>query len=103
MFAGTIEDQAAHLRLLSSDCSTLGLLACLLCSLRSYTQDKFVPMGSIRLQAYIRLGLVNKSELDSMLDKHLPTTVVATAVVFQQPREAAPPMGTTVATAVPVG
>lgn len=62
-----------------------------------------MPMGSIRLQAYVRLGLVSKSELDSMLDKHLPTTVVATATaVLQHPPEAAP-MGSTVATALPVG
>lgn len=39
-----------------------------------FVQDKFVPTGSKRLQAYQRLGLVQKSELDRMLDKHLPTT-----------------------------
>ena len=65
-------------------------------------QDKFVPMGSKRLQAYVRLGLVSKSELDRMLDKHLPTTVVPTAAaVLQHPPEAAP-MGSTASTAVPV-
>lgn len=38
-------------------------------------QDKFFPAGSIRLQAYQRLGQVPKHLLDSMLDKHLPSTV----------------------------
>lgn len=63
-----------------------------------------MPMGSKRLQAYVRLGLVRKSELDRMLDKHLPTTVAvpsATVAVLQHPPEAAP-MGSTVATAVQV-
>lgn len=61
-----------------------------------------MPIGSKRLQAYVRLGLVSKSDLDSMLDKHLPTTVVAPAMALQHPPEA-PPMGSTVATAVQVG
>ncbi|CAM9850134.1 unnamed protein product, partial [Ectocarpus fasciculatus] len=37
-------------------------------------KEKFVPVGSIRLQAYQKLGLVQKRELDRMLDEHLPTT-----------------------------
>lgn len=49
-----------------------------------------MPMGSKRLQAYVRLGLVGKSELDSMLDKHLPTTVVATVLQHPPPQEVAP-------------
>ena len=40
-------------------------------------QDKFVPTGSKRLLAYQRLGLMPKRQLDHMLDKHLPSTVVS--------------------------
>lgn len=74
-------------------------------------QDKFVPTGSKRLQAYQRLGLVPKSELDRMLDKHLPTTVAP--VLFHPlvpvPAEAAvappppPPLSSMGSTGVPVG
>lgn len=40
----------------------------------SSLQDKFVPTGSKRLQAYRRLGLVPRAQLADMLDKHMPTT-----------------------------
>lgn len=73
------------------------------CDVSVSPQDKFVPTNSMRLEAYIRLGLVSKSELDRALDKHLPTTAVpaTTATVLQHPQEAAP-SGSSVATAVPV-
>lgn len=54
-------------------------------------QDKFVPAGSKRLQAYVRLGLARKSEVDRMLDRHLPTTRVVPSVSYQTPPGAAAP------------
>ncbi|CAM9531005.1 unnamed protein product [Ectocarpus sp. 8 AP-2014] len=43
-------------------------------------KEKFVPQGSIRLQAYQKLGLVQRGELNRMLDEHLPTTVPVATV-----------------------
>lgn len=47
---------------------------------RTVPQEKFVPLGSIRLQAYQKLGLVQRGELNRMLDEHLPTTVTVATV-----------------------
>ncbi|CBJ48912.1 cyclin D2 [Ectocarpus siliculosus] len=43
-------------------------------------KEKFVPQGSIRLQAYQKLGLVQRGELNRMLDEHLPSTVTVATV-----------------------
>ncbi|CAB1097742.1 unnamed protein product [Ectocarpus sp. CCAP 1310/34] len=43
-------------------------------------KEKFMPLGSIRLQAYQKLGLVERGELNRMLDEHLPTTVTLATV-----------------------
>ncbi len=48
-----------------------------------------MPAGSKRLQAYVRLGLARKSEVERMLDKHLPTTRVVPSVSYQPPPGAA--------------